>query len=610
MAKGRFQDGGVDEIDKKKVTNKSLGVLRKLLYYIKPYQASYIWGIIFLLCSSLTFLSFPYVMGKLVDVSIGKSDGWFANINFIAGMLIGILVLQAIFSFFRTYLFSLVSENAMADIRTELYSKLVSLPLEFFEKRRVGELTSRISSDVTQLQDVLSLTLAEFFRQISVLLIGVGILLVTSTKLTLFMLLTFPVLVLVALFFGKSIRKLSKKTQDELAGASVVVEETLQTINTVKVFTNELFEINRYQKSLRNVVTNALLAARNRAAFVSLIIFALFGGIVLVLWFGAELVSKGEISIGDLTSFVIYTSFIGASVAGLGDMYGQLQKTIGASERIIEILGEESEVSFAESANVGDYKRYSGYVKFDAVKFSYPTRKDMQVLSEIDLEIFPGNKIALVGQSGSGKTTITQLLLRFYQPDAGEISIDNLNIKTLDITELRKNIGIVPQEILLFGGTIRENIGYGKPNATEEEIIEAARKANALNFILSFPEGLETLVGERGVKLSGGQRQRIAIARAILKNPPILILDEATSSLDAESEKQVQIALDELMKDRTTLIIAHRLSTIRSVDKILVLNQGSIVESGTHDELLKQENGVYRNLLSIQTQTGNEYLTA
>jgi len=600
MAKNRFESREVTNADKRKVTSGRVRKAWQLTNFVKPYSTLFFWGLFFLLLSNVTILSFPMLTGKLIDASTGKGKGFFAEINTITLALIAILLLQSIFSYFRIVLFSKVSEYAMANIRQKLYNKLIYMPMQFFEKRRVGELTSRITSDVSQLQDVLSITIAEFLRQILTLIIGTSIILITSSQLSVFMLLTFPLLVVAAMFFGKTIRTLSKKTQDELAAANVVVEETLQSVQVVKVFTNEKLETERYRSALSRTVANALKAAKYRGAFISFVIFALFGGIVMVLWYGAGLVSKGEITIGDLTSFIIYTSFIGASVGGLGDMYGQLQKAIGASERVLEILEEEQEAQDEHSSE--SESRFDGYIKFENVHFSYPTRKDIEVLKGLDLEIFPGQKVAIVGQSGGGKTTITQVLMRFYDVDAGIISVDNKAIDLLPLYELRKNIGLVPQEVILFGGTIRENILYGKPSATEEEIVEAARKANALEFINGFPEKLDTIVGERGVKLSGGQRQRVAIARAILKNPPILVLDEATSALDSESENLVQLALNELMKNRTTIIIAHRLSTIRDADKIVVLQNGKIAESGTHLQLVKLQTGVYSNLLRIQNE--------
>jgi ABC-type multidrug transport system fused ATPase/permease subunit len=400
--------------------------------------------------------------------------------------------------------------------------------------------------------------------------------------------------------FGKFIRKLSRKAQDELANANVVVEETMQSIHVVKAFTNEYYEINRYDHALAKVVSNALKASRYRGAFNSFIILAIFGGIIGVLWYGATLLEKDALTVGQLTTFILYTAFIGGAVGGMGDLYAQVQKAIGASERIREILRETPEVVKPLPISARSNHKTYGDISFRNVIFAYPTRQDIDVLKDISFEIGAGQKIALVGYSGAGKSTIVQLLLRYYSIEQGLISVDGKDIRQYDILQLRQNIGIVPQEVILFGGSIKENIAYGKPDATDEEILQAARKANALDFIQSFSEGMQTLVGERGIKLSGGQRQRIAIARAILKDPAILILDEATSSLDAESEKLVQDALDTLMKGRTTIIIAHRLATIRKVDHIYVISEGRIIESGTHEELVQVEGGLYHNLVKLQ----------
>jgi ABC-type multidrug transport system fused ATPase/permease subunit len=404
-------------------------------------------------------------------------------------------------------------------------------------------------------------------------------------------------LILAALFFGKFIRKLSKKTQDQLANSNVIVEETLHSIAVVKSFTNEVFEILRYKRSLNEVVNTAIHASKYRGVFISFTIVALFGGIVAVSWYGAYLVQSGDVSVGDLFSFVLYTTFIGGSIAGLGDIYSQLQRSVGASERILEILDQPDEQSLASHSI-----KLSGKIEFDHVQFSYPTRNDVKVLKDISFSIMPGEKVALVGPSGSGKSTIINLLMRFYTPAGGAIRVDDQNNKDYQLTAYRSNIGIVPQEVILFGGTIRENIAYGKTSASEEEIIEAARQANAWEFIESFPDKLDTIVGDRGVKLSGGQRQRIAIARAILKDPAILVLDEATSSLDAKSEQLVQEALEKLMESRTTLVIAHRLSTIRKVDRIFVIKDGSVAESGSHLQLASLDNGIYSNLLKLQVE--------
>lgn len=580
--------------EKRKLNKQNLSKLGGIFRFLLPYRTEFIAGLVFLLFSSLTLLTFPFVAGKLIDTAQGSS--WIVNdVNSIALILIGILAVQSIFSFFRVWLFSLVSERSMRDIRQQLYSRLVRLPMTFFDKRRTGELISRITADVSQLQDTFSTTLAELFRQIVTLVAGIGFLLFNTPKLTVFMLGTFPVLILIAMFFGRFIRKLSKKTQDELAAANVIVEETLQSISTVKSFVGESYESARYGKGLNAVVGVALTTAKYRGAFISFIIFALFGGIVAVMWYGASLVAEGQMSVGELVSFVLYTTFIGGSIAGLGDIYSQLQKAIGSSERVLEIMDEEPESEFGESSG-----KFEGKIEFSEVGFRYPTRPEVEVLKNVSFRVESGEKVALAGHSGAGKSTIIQLLLRFYEAEKGTIRIDGRDVKDWDLKVLRSKIGIVPQEVLLFGGSIRENIAYAKPNATEEEIILAAKKANAWQFISQFPEGLGTLVGERGVKLSGGQRQRVAIARAILKDPAILILDEATSSLDAESESLVQQALDELMKGRTTLIIAHRLATIRKVDRIYALSEGKIVEQGSHKELIADEGGFYANLVRLQ----------
>ncbi|GHA77048.1 ABC transporter ATP-binding protein [Pontibacter akesuensis] len=603
MAKRGFGSGNNGEQDqegRKKISKESFRRGLQVFRYVLPYKVKFIIGLVFLVLSSLTFMAFPYLVGKLFDSAGGNANGLLQDINMIALGLFGIIMLQGIFSFFRVFFFAQVSENAVADLRRDLYSKFVQLPLAFYEKRRIGEITSRITTDVAQVQDAMSITLAELFRQITTLVVGVIVIMFMSIKLSLFMLATFPVLVALALVFGRRIKTLSKKTQDELANTNVIVEETLQAINTVKAFTNEMFEVNRYKTTLSRAVKTALTTAYFRGAFISFIIVGLFGGIILVIWYGVTLVANGELAQGDLVSFVLYTVFIGASVGGLGDLYGKVQSALGATERILEILQEQEEPTDKSYISLSEIPRMEGNIAYRHVAFAYPTRPDLQVLGDINFNVRAGEKVALVGPSGSGKSTIIQLLMRYYDVLGGSITVDGRDIRDLNLTMLRGNIGVVPQEVLLFGGTIRENIAYGRPEATAAEIESAARKANAYDFIMSFPEGLETLVGERGIKLSGGQRQRVAIARAILKDPAILILDEATSALDSESEHLVQQAMDELMKDRTTIVIAHRLATIRKVDKILVIENGEIVEEGSHEELSLNPEGMYANLLKLQ----------
>jgi len=601
-----------EEKEKKSLSKESLNQGLKIFRYVLPYKWPFIMGMLALVVGSLIFLVIMLVPGEMLNILNGASPEGLSSISerlpgssglgmsinqlFLGAMIL--LGIQGLLSFYRVNLFAIVSEKGMANLRSDIYGKLIGLSIPFFEKRRVGELTSRITTDVTQVQNVISVTLAEFIRQIIILFGGIAIIVFTMPRLALTMLLTFPVVVVGAMFFGRYIRKLMKARQDQLAETNVVVEETMQTIQTVKAYTNEWFEVGRYSKKLQGAVDLALKAAKMRGLFAAFIIFVMFGALFFIMWRAALMVQAGTLDPGDLVHFVVFTGTIGAAIASLGNFYAEIVSAIGATERIFEILDETSEIEplSEQTANI----RLDGPIRYEQVHFTYPTRPDIDVLKGINLEIQPGKKIALVGASGSGKSTIVALLQRFYPLEDGKITIGGTDIKDLPLSAYRRNIGIVPQEVLLFGGTIRENILYGKPSAEEDEIIAAAKKANAWEFISGFPEGLDTIVGERGVKLSSGQRQRVAIARAILKDPAILLLDEATSSLDAESERLVQAALDGLMEGRTSIIIAHRLSTIREVDQIYVIDDGQIVEQGTHQELSLQEDGIYNNLAKLQ----------
>lgn len=586
---------------KNRISKKQLVEARKMLVYIMPYKWYFIFGLILLFISSLVVMIFPWLTGQLTDLANGNPK-YGLTLKKIGYLLLIILVVQALVSYFRVITFAQVSERGLADVRKALYQKLISLPVFFFEENRVGDLMSRVSSDVDQLQQLFNTTLAEFLRQIITLVVGLAVVIYMAPELSLAMLLSFPVIVIGAVFFGRFVRRLSKKRQEELAHTNVVVEESLQGIREVKSFTNEFYEYNKYAKKMSNLVKVSLNLAWYRATFSSFIIVVLFGGIFAIVWYGSYLVLEGKMTIGELVSFITYMAFIGGAMGSLGSFYTQIVATLGGTERIREILATESELDLQKNAEVDDLDLV-GDIVYKDVRFSYPSRPDVEVLKGINLEVKSGNKIALVGQSGSGKSTIVQLLLRLYNINDGTITIDGENIEDLDLQAFRSMISIVPQEVLLFGGTIKENIAYGKPNATEEEIMNAATLANAAEFIEKFPEGYETMVGERGIKLSGGQKQRIAIARAILNDPKILILDEATSSLDSESEKLVQDALNNLMEGRTSIIIAHRLSTIVDVDTIYVLDNGAIVEQGTHADLSLKQDGIYANLAKLQFQT-------
>jgi ABC transporter fused permease/ATP-binding protein len=622
MARRRLNSGNPAEAElpKAKINSKSLKQVMRLLSYVKPYRGKFAMAMLFLFISSLVGLSFPQFLGALIDVAQGghKSGalpgnfGNTAHYKFLPGTLtgigllaLGVLLVQGFVSFFRVIWFVQVAEKSLADIRRDTYFKLITLPMNFFSNRRVGELNSRISADLSQIQDAITTTLAEMIRQLILLVGGLTFLVIVSPKLTLTLLLMMPILVVVGVIFGRFIRKLSRQAQDKLADSNTVVEETLQGIANVKAFVNEAYEATRYDKNLRDVVKLAVKGAKYRGLFASFIVFCLFGAIVSVIWYGSVLVSHNELTIGMLIQFVIYGVFVSASMGSFPELYANLQKAVGASERVLEILDETSEdISIDEKNNVVDQK-IEGNLSFNNVEFAYPSRPELTVLNNISFDADAGQKVAIVGPSGSGKSTMAALILQFYNPQNGFISFDGKPANNYSLTDIRNQVAIVPQDVMLFGGTIRENIAYGKLTATENEIMQAARRANAHEFIRSFPEGYETIVGERGIKLSGGQRQRIAIARALLKNPSILILDEATSSLDSESERLVQEALEELMKNRTSIIIAHRLSTIREADKIIVLEKGKIIESGNHQELIGNEHGLYKYLSSLQFEGVN-----
>jgi len=607
MARQRLNSGDTpsEDLPKPKLTKTTLRKAAKLLAYLRPYRLKFFVGMVFLFLSSLTALTFPALLGAMIDAAQGKVKySWLAiDIHAIGAISFIILFVQSAVSFFRIRLFVEVAEKSLADVRRDSYYNLITFPLEFFANRRVGELNSRLSADLAQIQDTMTTTLAEIIRQVILLIGGVCWLFIVSAKLTLLNLSILPVLVVIAVTFGRFIRKLSRKAQDKLAESNTIVQETLQGISNVKAFVNESYEASRYSRSLDAVVKIAVRGATYRGVFASFIIFCLFGAVVAVIWCGSSLVAAGSISVGDLTTYILYSLFVAGSMGTFPELYANIQKAIGASERVIEILDQPQEDVglLQEEKNITYPLR--GSIAFENVSFAYPSRREVTVLKEVSFEASAGDKIAIVGPSGTGKSTIAALVLQFYKPDSGRILFDGREAGTYPLTDIRAQVAIVPQDVLLFGGTIRENIAYGRLSADAEEIITAAKRANAHDFIMEFPEGYDTVVGERGVKLSGGQRQRIAIARALLKDPAILILDEATSSLDSESERQVQQALEELMRNRTSIIIAHRLSTIREANQIVVVECGKVVASGTHDELMEKGEGLYHHLYRLQLDT-------
>ena len=604
MAGSRRNSTGLPaEITKAKLSRENIRNALHLFTYIKPYRWQFGAGLLFITLSSLSTMTFPYLLKKLIDTAnpaIGAGQAF--TPGRIAIAMIVLLGVQMIFSFMRVYLFTSVGELALADIRKDVYRRMIRMPMDFFAQRRVGELSSRISADLGQIQDAVSSVLAEVLRGVLTLIIGIGLIFYISTTLTLLMLAVVPLLIVLAIVFSRRIRKVARQTQDQLADSNTIVQETLLGIGNVKAFSNEWYEIGRYGKSLRQAVKLAIRNGTNRGLMTSFLIFGTFGAIVLVVWYGTGLMQAGKISFGDITAFVVYTAFVGGTMAGFAELYSQLQKTMGATQRVRELLLAEPEPVEDHEVEPDPAYRLHGQVTLKHIGFSYPSRPELQVLNDVSMEVSPGEQVAIVGPSGAGKTTIAALLLRFYEPTHGNVLFDGREAGALPLSQLRKQMAIVPQDVLLFGGTIRENIAYGKPGAGQAEIEMAARQAYAHEFIMSFPDGYDTIVGERGVKLSGGQRQRVAIARAILKDPVILILDEATSSLDSASESLVQEALENLMLNRTSFVIAHRLSTIRNADRIIVLEKGTVRESGTHQELISIDDGLYKNLNRIQME--------
>lgn len=596
--------------EKIKLTKEEIRRAKGIFKYLRAYRATFTIGWIFLILSTSTGLIFPLLLGQLLgsagegvkttENAIGALD--LNNINAVALALFLLFVAQAIFSFFRVVIFTNVTENTLRDIRYDAFSRLIYMPMDFYNKNKVGELTSRISADITQLQETLRTTIAEFFRQAVMVIGGIIFLCFLSWKLSLIMLATVPVMAIIAVFFGRFIKKLSKKAQDETATSSVIIEESLTGISNVKSFTNEAFTLFKYKQSIEEIRKLNVKSGLWRGLFVSFIFFCLFGAIVFIIWQGLLMTQGPNPALTDrgFYSFIMLTVMMGASVGSLPELYASIQKAIGSTENLMTIIQTPGEKELL----TGTLKpALTGKVSFNQVRFSYPQRPDMEVLKSISLSAEPNETIALVGSSGAGKSTLAALLLRFFDATSGELSFDGVPATDIDIEYLRANMALVPQEVILFGGTIAENIAYGKAGATEAEITLAAQQANAFDFIQSFPDGFQTQVGDRGIQLSGGQKQRIAIARALLKNPTILILDEATSALDSESEKLVQEALDTLMKGRTSFVIAHRLSTIRKADKIYVIENGQVAEEGRHDELLSIESGIYAGLVELQMQS-------
>jgi ABC transporter fused permease/ATP-binding protein len=572
--------------------------LRRLYTLIRPERNRILVGLLFLAVASGAELVFPQAIKKLLDDTRVTTDP--TLVNQIALVMLAVFSVQSVAGACRYYLFTTTGERVVARLREQLFRRVLDQEIAFFDQHRTGELTSRLSSDTAVLQNTVSVNISMLLRNTAGVIGGVALLFYTSPVLTLIMLGVIPPVALGAVAVGRRIRRFSKEAQEALAKASEVADETFAGVRTVRSFTQEPAEAKRYSQA----VWRAFELARRRtiaaASFSSGGSFAAYGALAIVLWYGGRLVVANQMSVGGLVSFVIYSLMVAFSLGALGDLWADLMRASGATERVFELIDRTPEIP----AEGGERPAgVAGRVDLEAVRFSYPSRPEVEVLGGVDLTVAPGEIIALVGRSGSGKSTIAALLSRLYDPSKGRLLLDGRDLRALDPRWLRRQIGVVAQEPILFSTSIAQNIRYGREDATEEEVIAAAKAANAHGFIEKFPAGYATEVGERGVQLSGGQKQRVAIARAVLKDPKILILDEATSALDAESEHLVKEALDRLMRGRTTLVIAHRLSTVRDATRVLVVDEGKIVQAGPHDSLFK-EDGIYRRLVERQLLAG------
>ena len=593
---GRFSTSSDEEPRTRIPTRGQLKQLRRLFVFVRPYRTQLLVATLAVIVAAGLGLVFPRIMGSLVDTAIDAETGSTTTLDQIALVLLVVFLLQAAFNYLRIYTLASVGEGVVADLRRALYTHIVQLPVPFFDDRKTGEITSRLTADTAVVQATVSSAVAQAMSQGITLIGGVILLLVISPALSLTVLTFLPIVILTGSFFGRRLRRVSTEFQDEVATANAFADESIASIRVVKWFTAEGDAAARYDRAIRESYTTALRRARLRALFVPFVTFVAFATLALVLWAGGRMVLNGDLTPGELVTFLLYTLTVAGAIATFTGLYGQLQEALGASRRIFELLDEPLEPAEPREAKVVD--RVEGSIRFEDVHFAYGDRS-IDVLAGIDLEVKPGEVVAVVGPSGAGKSTLVQLIPRFYDPTAGRILIDGIDIRDQPLAALRSTMAAVPQEIQLFSGTITENLLVGKPDAAPQELHDACVAANAQEFILGFPDGYDTLVGERGIKLSGGQRQRLAIARALLSDPRILILDEATSSLDAGSEALVQDALEHLMEGRTTIVIAHRLSTVRAANRLIVLADGAIVEEGTHDSLVAA-GGLYAQLSSRQ----------
>jgi ABC transporter fused permease/ATP-binding protein len=576
-------------------SRRSLRILGRLIELLRPHWPRFVVAVLTLLAASAISLAYPQVASLAVDVGMGQ--GSLAELDRITLILCVAFVGHAGLIWLRHYTMSWLGERVVADLRVLVVDRLLTLPLAWFHERRTGELVGRLSSDVTVVEGVVGTELSMALRNLLQLVGGLIFLFVIDAKLTLSMLAVIPPIVLVTVYFGKSIRRRSKDVQDELARVSGTVQESLGAIATVQAFVRERHEAGRYRQGVEGAFARTLQLVRWRASFFATATAAGYLAVAAMIWMGGRAMIAGDLTAGELTKFFLYTFLVAGALAEISSLWGSLQRAAGATERLFAII--DTVPAIRDPAAPAPLPAGGGAVEFDHVEFTYAARPDAPVLRDVSLTVAPGQVVALVGPSGSGKSTLLHLLLRFDDVAAGAVRLDGADVRTLRLAELRRAMAMVAQEPVLFAGTIRANIAYAVDDASDAAVEQAARDAGAHDFITGFPDGYATMIGERGVKLSGGQKQRLAIARALLADPRVLILDEATSNLDAESEAQVQAALARLMKGRTTLVVAHRLSTVRDADRIVVLDGGRVVESGRHDELMARA-GVYRRLVEHQ----------
>jgi subfamily B ATP-binding cassette protein MsbA len=580
---------------KNRISSADWNQFRRLMVYLRPHIGRFTIAMIAIVIGSLLSLAGPYTLQYLIDAVFTQNNAQL--LNQITVVLIAIFALQAVFYFIRAYQLQYIGERVMIDLRLNLFQHLQKLSLSFYNERRTGELVSRATNDIATVRTLVTNDVSTAISQVITFFGALILILITDWRLTLFMLALVPLVVIVAMIFGRRLRKLSSAVQDQLADATTVLEESIGGVRVVQSFTREDYEIGRYRTSIEQTFALALKRIKLSATFGPIASFMGFTVVIMVFWFGGQQVLNGTLTAGQLTMFLILTLTIAGSIGQFSGLWTSLQEALGATKRIFEILDTPSDI--VDRADAQPLPRLEGHIALDRVSFAYKDNSDQHVLRGVSLQVNPGEVLALVGPSGAGKTTLVNLIPRFFDPQSGGVCIDGQDIRSVQVKSLREQIGLVPQDTLLFGGTVRENIMYGKLDANEDELIAAARAANAHDFIVQLPKGYETIVGERGVKLSGGQRQRIAIARAILKDPRILLLDEATSSLDSESEGLVQEALERLMQNRTSVVIAHRLSTVHHADRIAVLDRGELVELGTHAQLIARD-GLYARLYKMQ----------